>query len=221
MGVSPVTQIRVADSSEQELHPDPGICADQFLTDALSNRPDVIAAFGKIRAAQATLEKEQAEYRPTIQLAAQLYQNMGSLSSQGDQWDNVDKPGGSILLQFSWPLFDAGRRQRQIDIARADVDAAGDTLNQARNMAVKEVTDAYYTLKTALAEYAAAKALTDAAQTAHDAGLDAYQNGIGTFTSLQNDANALVQAQTKMDCPRGRPHGCAALAFATGSITSR
>ena len=221
MGITPTTQIQVADNGEQELPPDPGASADQFLTDALSNRPDVIAAFGKIRAAQAMLKKEQAEYRPTIALAAQLYQNMGSLSSQGDQWDSVDKPGGSILLQFSWPLFDAGRRQRQIDIARAEVDAAGDALNQTRNIAVKEVTDAYYTLKTTLAEYAAAKALTDAAQTAHDAGLDSYRNGVGTYTSLENDANELVQAQTELEDSHANVlTAAAALAFATGSITS-
>jgi outer membrane protein TolC len=221
IGISPVTQIQVADSSEQELPPDPSATADQFLTDALSNRPDVIAAFGKIRAAQAMLTKEQAEYRPTIALAAQLYQNMGSLSTEGNQWDSVNKPGGSILLQFSWPLFDAGRRQRQIDIARAEVDAAGDALNQTRNMAVKEVTDAYYTLKTALAEYTAAKALTDAAQTAHDAGLDAYRHGVGTYTSLENDANELVQAQTELEDSHANVlTAAAALAFATGSITS-
>jgi len=221
MGIAPVTQIQIADGSAQALPPDPGASADRFLTEALSNRPDVIAAFGKIRAAQATLEKEQAEYRPTIELAAQLYQNMGSLNSQGDQWDSVDKPGGSILLQFSWPLFDAGRRQRQIDIARAEVEAAGDALHQTRNMAVKEVTDAYYTLKTALAEYDAAKALTDAAQTAHDAGLDAYQHGVGTYTSLENDANELVQAQTELEDSHANVlTAAAALAFATGSITS-
>ncbi len=221
VGISPVPQIQVADSSEQELPSDPGASVDAFLTDALSNRPDVIAAIGKIRAAQATAKREEAQYRPTIALAAQLYQNMGSLSSQGDQWDNVDKPGGSILLQFSWPLFDAGRRQRQIDIARSEVDAAGDALIQTRNMAVKEVTDAYYTLKTVLAEYAAARALTDAAQTAHDAGLDAYQHGVGTYTSLQNDANELVQAQTDLEDSHANVlTAAAALAFATGSITS-
>jgi outer membrane protein len=147
---------------------------------------------------------------------------MGSLSSPGsDQWDSVNKPGASILLQFSWPLYDAGHRQRQIDIARAEVDAADDALNQTRSMAAKEVADAYYTLKTALAEYTAAKVLTDAAKTAHDAGLDAYQHGIGTFTSLENDANELVQAQTELEDSHANVlTAAAALAFATGSITS-
>ena len=124
-------------------------------------------------------------------------------------------------MQFSWPLYDAGKRQRQIDIARAEVNAAGDALQQTRNMAVREATDAYYTLKTALAEYDAAEALTDAAKTAHDAGLDAYRHGIGTYTSLENDANELVLAHTELEDSRANVlTAAAALAFATGSISS-
>ncbi len=146
---------------------------------------------------------------------------MGSLSSQGDQWDTVDKPGGAILLQFDWPLFDGGKRDTQIAIARADVDAAGEALNHARDAAAKEVTDAYYSLRTALAEYDAAKALIEAAQTAHDAGLDSYKHGVGTYTSLENDANELVQAQTALEDSRASVLTAASsLAFATGSITS-
>jgi len=221
MGITPTTQIQVADSGDQELPADPGASVEQYLEQGLSNRPDVVAAFGKIRAAQSALAKEEAEYRPTIALAAQLYQNMGSVSTNGDQWYNVNQPGGSILLHFSWPLYDAGARRRQIDIARAEVDAAGDALDQTRNMTIKEVTDAYYTLKTALSEYAAAKVLIDAAQTAHDAGLDAYQHGIGTYTSLENDANELVQAQTELEDSHANVlTAAAALAFATGSITT-
>ena len=145
---------------------------------------------------------------------------MGSLSS-GDQWDNVDKTGGSVLLQFNWPLFDGGQRDTQIAIARADVAAASDALIHARDAAAKEVTDAYFALKTALAECDAARTLTEAAQTAHDAGLDSYKGGVGTYTSLENDANELVQAQTELEDSRANVLTAAsALAFATGSITS-
>jgi outer membrane protein TolC len=220
VAISPTTEIRVADSSGQNLPPDPGASVDRFLTDALSNRPDIVAGLGKIRAAQASLAAAQAEHNPTVTLAASLYQNMGSLNTD-DQWDNVDKPGGSILLHFSWPLFDAGLRRRQVEIARAEVAAADDALNQTRNMAAKEVTDAYYALKIALAEYDAANTLTEAAQVAHDAGLQSYKQGVGTYTSLQNDANELIQAQTELEDSRASVlTAAAALAFAAGSITS-
>ncbi len=221
VGISPVPQIQVADSSEQELPSDPGASVDAFLTDALSNHPDVIAAIGKIRAAQATAKREELSTDRPSRWRRSCIRTWGHSAHRAINGTTSTSPAVRSCCSSVGQFFDAGRRQRQIDIARSGVDAAGDALIQTRNMAVKEVTDAYYTLKTVLAEYAAARALTDAAQTAHDAGLDAYQHGVGTYTSLQNDANELVQAQTDLEDSHANVlTAAAALAFATGSITS-
>ena len=86
---------------------------------------------------------------------------------------------------------------------------------------MQQVTDAYDALRTSFAEYAAALPLTEAAQTAYDAALDAYQHGVGTYTDLVNSETALSQAQSeKEDSHANVLTAAAALAFATGSILS-
>jgi outer membrane protein TolC len=195
---------------------------DDYVTQALRNRPDILADVAHERAAQATLEKARAEHRPTVSLAAQAYQNIGALSSDGGPYTHVNKPGGALFLQFSMPLFDGGKRDTEIAIARSEVDASADQTEAARHKATREVVDAYNGLATALAEHEAANAVAAAARTAHDAGLEAYRRGVGTYTTLMDDENAIAQAETDLADARASVRtAAAALAFSTGSIGAR
>ncbi|HTR16976.1 MAG TPA: TolC family protein [Acetobacteraceae bacterium] len=222
MGVAPSTRIETADSTELALPAAPSEDVDQFIQDALANRPDIIASLGKIRAAEATLSSARATYYPTIGLEAQAYQNVGGLSTNGSSYYSVNEPGANILLKLSLPLFDGGARDARVETARAEVEAAHASLDQARDTAVKQVTNAYDALRTSFAEYAAALTLNEAAQTAYDAALDAYRHGVGTYTDLVNNETALSQAQSeKEDAHANVFTAAAALAFATGSILSQ
>src|SRR5262249_20574988 len=86
VGVPPTLDIKIAEDSAASLPPAPGVQVDRLVADALANRPDILAGLAKQRAAQALLEKERAEHRPTIALVAQAYQNIGALSSDGGPW---------------------------------------------------------------------------------------------------------------------------------------
>jgi outer membrane protein len=219
MGVAPAARIEVADSADQKLPAAPSGNVDQFVQNALVNRPDISAAMGKIRAAEATLGGAKASYYPTIGLEAQAYQNVGSLSTDGSRYFSVNEPGADILLKLSWPLFDGGARDARIATARSEIAAAHASLDQTRDTAAQQVTDAYDALRTSFAEYAAALTLNEAAQTAYDAALDAYQHGVGTYTDLASDETALSQAQSeKEDAHANVFTAAAALAFATGAI---
>ena len=192
---------------------------DRFVADALANRPDIIAALGKLRAAEAKLSRRSASYYPTIGLEAQGYQNFGTLSTQGSPYYSVHEPGANILLRLSLPLFDGGARDANVAIARSEVAAARSSLDQARDTAAQQVTDAYDALHTSFAEYTAALTLNEAARTAFDAAFDAYRNGVGTYTDLVNDETAVSQAQSeKEDAHANVFTAAAALAFATGAI---
>jgi outer membrane protein len=221
MGVPPSAPIDVSDNSSQKLPSAPAETVDKFVTDAMANRPDVIAALGSVHAAEGKLQEARADYNPTVSLLAQGYQNIGGLSVQGSRYFTVNEPSGNILLKFSWPLFDGGAREARAGIARSNVSAARAQLDQTRNAAVKQVTDAYDALKTGLAEHAAADALRDAARTAYDAALDAYRHGLGTYTDLVNDETALTRSQSALEDAHADVLTAAAeLAFATGSIAS-
>jgi outer membrane protein TolC len=221
IGVPPSTPISVSDNSSRTLPLAPAETADKFVVDAMANRPDVVAAIGSVRAAEAKLAEARADYNPTVTLLAQAYQNIGGLSVQGSRYYTVNEPSGNVLLKFSWPLYDGGARDARVGIAHSDVGAAHDQLDQTRNAAVKQVTDAYDALKTGLAEHAAADALRDAARTAYDAALDAYRHGLGTYTDLVSDETALTRSQSELEDAQASVFTAAAgLAFATGFITS-
>ncbi len=220
MGIAPTTTINVMDDSSKPLPARPAETVDKFVMDAMADRPDIIAALGRLRGAEAKLDQARADYKPTIALNAEGFENIGAVSVNGSRYFSVNKPGGSILLKFSWPLFDGGARDARLGIARSDIGAARDQLDQARNTAVKQVTDAYDALETGLAEHAAAVALQEAAQSAYGAALDAYGHGLGTYTDLVNSETALTRSQSALaDAHANVFTAAAALAFATGSIS--
>ena len=211
---------RVADGSAISLPPAPGEPVDHFVHQALAQRPDLLAAEGKIRAAEANLRKEDADDYPTVALVAQGYQNLGGLSVEGSPYYTVNQPGGNIGLVVSWSLYDGGMRSAKAAIARSQVAEARDSLDQARDQAARQVIDSYDSLKTGLAGYQAAVTLKAAAQLAYDASLDAYRHGVGTYLDLIQNETALTQARSEFETSRATSLSAArALAFSTGTIS--
>jgi len=222
LGVAPDAPIRIADNSEKPLPPQPAGDVDQLVQGALAERPDIIAAFGKLRAAEAGLRGAKATYYPTIGLEAQGYENVGSLSTDGSRYYSVNEPGANIMVKLSLPIFDGGAREARISAAHSAVAEARHAIDQAQDEAVQQVTDAYDSLHTGFAEYQASLALTKAAETAYDAALDAYRHGVGTYTELSNTETALSQARSaKEDAHATVFTAAAALAFSTGTILSQ
>ena len=219
MGVTPSHPITVAGSETMTLPAAPGEAVEQMVEKALADRPDLIAAEGRIRAADANLRKEEADDYPTIGLAAQGYQNIGEISVDSSRYYSVNEPGANVMLQFSWLLYDGGVRKHRAAIARSEAAGARAGLDQARDEAVKQVTIAYDSLNTGLAEHRSAVALQSAAQTAYDAALESYRHGVGTYVALVQDETALTKAQSAFEDARADTLSAAvALAFATGSI---
>ncbi len=219
IGMPADTQIDIADSSEKPLPAEPPENLSAAIQDALANRPDVIAALGKIEAAEATVKSRRADHNPTIALAAQVYQNMGALSTDGSPYYSVNKPGGSILLTLSIPLFDGGARNTRDAVAQSELSAARDKLASVRDAAAQQVVSAYNDLWTSLAAYAASLTVREAAQTSYDAAFGAYLNGVGTYTDVASEQTALANADAdKEDAHANVFTAAAALAFATGTM---
>ena len=219
IGLDADTQLDVADSSQRALPAEPPERIEPVLQDALATRPDVIAALGKIDAAEGVLKTRRSAYYPEIALVAQAYQNFGSLSTDGSPYYNVNKPGGNILLTIKVPLFDGGARDSGTAIAQSEVAAARHKLEQVRDTAVQQVVSAYNDLKTSLAAYAAALVLRDAAQTAYDSAFDSYVHGVGSYTEVATEQTSLARADAeKEDAHANAFTAAAALALATGAI---
>ena len=219
LGVPAATQIEVVDSADLPLPTTPALSVSKAVDQALAHRPDIIAALGKVDAAQAALKGEKRSYYPTIELSGKAFQNIGSLNSDGGPYSSIDRPGQSILLSFSVPLFDGGMRRSRISMADAKAREAQEELAVTRDSVSQQVVRAYDALLTSLAEYGAATALSQAAHTAYEAALRSYRQGVGTYTDLATEENAMIQADTQVEDARANAHtAAAALALSMGAI---
>src|SRR5258706_7827915 len=167
-GLPADAHIEITDSSKQRLPAEPPENLSALIQEALRSRPDVIAALGKIEAAEGEVKSRRADHYPTISVIGQVYQNMGSLSSDGSPYSSVNKPGGSILLTLTVPLFDGGARSTRDSVAQSQLAAARDKLAVVRDAAVQQVVSAYSDLRTSLAAHAAAMTVREAAQTSYN-----------------------------------------------------
>jgi outer membrane protein len=217
IGIPAATPLEVVDGGALPLPAAPQQSITATVNAALAHRPDIIAALGNVDAAQASMKAAQRAYRPTIGLSARAIYNFGSLSSDGGPTSTVDRSGESILLNFSMPLFDGGERADRISMARAKLRESQANLELTRDGVAQQVVQAYDGLLTSLAEYAAAEALQQAANTSYDAALHSYQQGVGTFTDLASEENAVADAERQVeDAQAGAHSAAAALAFAVG-----
>jgi outer membrane protein len=219
LGVPAATEIEVVDSAELPLPSAPADGVSKAVDQALAHRPDVIAALGKVDAAEAALRGERRAYYPQIEFTGQAFQNIGSLSSDGGPYSSINRPGQSVFLSFSVPLFDGGMRRSRISMADAKAREAQEQLAAARDTASQQVVRAYNGLLTSLAEYDAATVLSQAAHTAYDAALRSYRQGVGTYTDVATEENAVVQGDTQVEDARANAHtAAAALALSMGAI---
>lgn len=222
IGLVAGTDLQVASNADQAIPLPPASTVDKFVDEALSSRPDLIAAQGRIDAAEATIREAYADFRPTIGATGQAFFNDGRLRSDGGPWSSVHRPGGAIFLQFSWTLFDGGARRSKLALATAERDAATDAYHHARDTAGKQVAEAFSALQTALASVTAAAEVTRTAGIAHDAALAAFRHGLGTFDELAGEANALSTAEADEEDARADAFtAAAALALATGQPAER
>jgi outer membrane protein TolC len=221
MGIDPDGALEVADSADRALPAAPLEGVRALVERALVNRPDVLAALGKVRAAEAGLRRAQRAYGPSIALTGQFYGNCGWWSV-GGPFFTLEQPGLNALLNLDWPLYDGGAREANVAIAHSEVSAARAALDGVRDRAAQEVISAYDQLQTSFAEYQAATAVEDSARTALDAALDAYRSGVGLLTDALAAENAARESQLQKENARARVFtSAAALAFALGSATRR
>ena len=221
LGIPADTELQVLDSAELPLPSGPQDSVQEAIKHAMAYRPDVLAALGQVDSAEASLKGARRAYYPVVSVSAHAFQNMGAVSSDGRPYSGINRPGANVLLSFSVPIFDGGLRSSQISVARAKVRQAQEKLDQTRDSAAQQVVKAYNGLLTSLSEYNAATALSQAAHTAYDAALRSYKQGVGTYTDLSTEENAVVQAETQVEDARASAHtAAAALAFAMGTIRS-
>lgn len=216
LGLPPETHFQLAPSSGAAgMQPPASLHA--LIDEALQSRPDIQAAKDKVAATDAKIETARAAYRPMISLSAQVFQNIGEISSDGSPYSSIDRTGNAVFVSFEWPLFDGGARATNVSIAVSQKSAAEDALDAVRNEASQQVVQAYNNLKTSLENRNQALAYTHASEVAYQASLDSYRRGLASITDLTSNEAVLAQAEANQeDADANVGIAQAALAFAVG-----
>ncbi len=219
LGILPSTQLQVADVAEKHFAADPEESLDDLIDRALSQRPDLVAKLANLRTQQDKVRAARAAYYPKISLEGSAGWQKIDVTAFHDPSFGNSKPGYGIGLAIDLPLFDGFARRNKLKIAESELHGAESELTDTRDTAVREVWKAYTDLKTALHKQATADKLLAAAQSAFDASLEAFRNGLGTYVDTANAQRNIAAARgTLVDTRAAIFISTTALALSVGDL---
>ena len=108
-------------------------------SELLTQRPDIRAAEHDLLAANANIGVAKAAFYPSISLTA----NAGTASADLDNLFDSGSGTWSFVPSINLPIFNMGRNQANLDVAKAQQEAALTSYEQTIQQAFKEVSDAF------------------------------------------------------------------------------
>ena len=157
----------------------------------LERRPDVASAERHTAAANARIGIARAAFFPSITLTATGgYENTG-----GADWLSAPNSFWSIGPHALLTLFDAGRRQAEVDRAQAMMDEAGEKYRSATLVAFQQVEDNLALLHLLGEEARDVDAAVVSAKRTLELALDRYRNGAVNYLEVVEAQTAELQAR--------------------------
>ena len=230
IGISPMTKLSIEDITTRKFDVSMNTAVDNIIADALSRRPDILAAYAEEKAAKAANEAAEADFLPKVFISGTgayssggLYltqiPSIGSQSSIGNFGNSGF--GATVFGGITMSLYDGGTKSAVLGQTYAKAEKASLNLTQKRNMAVKEIVIAQNTLETGISTYDAASKMVKASELTFDGALTAYKSGAGSITDVLTSEIQLLQAKvTITEAHSATLAAAATLALATGSMDS-
>src|SRR6266478_1277662 len=219
IGLLPTVPLKVADLGQRSTSEQANGSVDELIERALWQRPDLVAKLANVHAKQDGIKKVRAEYYPKVAIDAHVTETELDVSIAHSPYFGDHRPTYGVFLTASVPIFDGFARDRQMDIARAELRGAENELAGARDSAVREVWKAYTDFKTALRKQDSAAKLVTASQNAFDAVLESYKNGLSTYPEIVSAQRNLASARSvSHDTQSAIFTAATALALSTGDL---
>ena len=220
IGILPTVPLKVADLGAGLLDVDQASrSVNELIEQALSQRPDLVAKLANLHAKEDEVDKVRAEYFPKVAFSGHASETELDVSINNSKYFGDTKPTFGAFLTVELPIFDGFARDRQMDMAKAELRAAENELAGARDAAVREVWKAYTDFKTALRKQDSAAKLLTASQNAFDAVLESYQHGLSTYPEILNAQRNLTSARSVSHDTQSTIYtAAAALALSVGEL---
>src|SRR6266446_3068849 len=196
IGILPTVALKVADLGQGPPLAEADRSVNELIKQALAQRPDLVAKLANVHAKEDEIRKVRAEYYPKVAFSGHASETELDVSIANSPYFGDTKPTFGAFLTMELPIFDGFARQRQMDMAQAELRAAESELAGARDAAVREVWKAYTDFRTALRKQDSATKLVTASQNAFDAVLESYQHGLSTYPEILNAQRNLTSARS-------------------------
>ncbi|TVV74379.1 efflux transporter outer membrane subunit [Sphingomonas solaris] len=160
-------------------------------SELLDNRPDILSAEEQLRAARANVGAARAAFFPSITLtgsAGYTSSALGDLFKSGSFLWNV---GPSLSL----PIFDWGRREGNLSVARARADIAVATYEKTVQTAFQEVADALAGRRYLAEQVEAQQRATLAQRKLAELARSRYRNGVANYIEVLDAERNLFEAE--------------------------
>lgn len=163
-------------------------------SDLLNNRPDIIAAEEQLRAARANVGAARAAFFPTISLTG----SAGFASNQLDDLFGSDGFSWSFGPTISLPLFDFGRREGNLTVAKAREIIEIATYEKAIQTAFREVADGLAGRRYLAEQIAAQGRALEAQRRLAALARLRYRNGVAQYIEVLDAERNLFSAEQAM-----------------------
>jgi multidrug efflux system outer membrane protein len=165
--------------------------AEGLPSELLVARPDILAAEERLRAARANIGAARAAFFPTISLTG----NAGFASTSLGDLFGGDGLTWSFGPTISLPIFDWGRRQGQLTVARAREDIAVATYERTVQEAFREVADALAGRRWLAEQVAAQMRATQAQREIARIAQLRYREGVANYLEVLDAERNLFAAE--------------------------
>jgi multidrug efflux system outer membrane protein len=160
-------------------------------SEVLIKRPDVRQAEQQLIAANANIGAARAAFFPRITLTA----SAGRASTELSDLFSGGRSAWSFAPQLVLPIFDAGRNQANLDVAKVNREIAVAQYERAIQSAFREVSDALAGRATLGEQARAQAAVTNAEQTRFNLAELRYRNGVASYLDVLDAQRALFASQ--------------------------
>lgn len=161
------------------------------------NRPDILQADARLRAAVANIGAAEADFYPRISLTGNVGVQAFEFSDLGSWSSRTFSIGPSLYL----PIFQGGRLRNNLKLSEARQRLAGITYQQTVLRAWHEVDDALNAYATELKRHEQLQLAVDQNKAALNVANRSYQQGTADFTSVLVARRTLLVSESDLtDC---------------------
>jgi outer membrane protein, multidrug efflux system len=158
--------------------------------DVLRQRPDVAEAERLTAAASEQIGEARANFFPKVSFIA-----LGGTQDTNVRLFNPQNLFGTIGPSIDIPLFDAGLRQAELAIAKAQFTEAAENYRSTVLRAMKEIQDQLSSLRWLAEEYAQTTTAATAARKAADLSLTLYRDGASSYLDVVTAQSTALEAE--------------------------